>query len=124
MGIYQEHVLPHFQDVVMGRKPVREVHARVCEGLRGEVVEIGFGTGLNARYYPAEVTKVLAVEPSKVCMRLAEPRIARTPTAVEFRASPANTSTSHREASTQCSRPGPSARSPTWHRRWRRSAAS
>ena len=84
MGVYQEQVLPRFQDVVMSRKPVREVRARVCEGLRGEVVEVGFGTGLNARYYPAEVTRVLAVEPSKVCMRLAEPRIARTPAAVDF----------------------------------------
>jgi len=47
-------------------------------------VEIGFGTGLNAPYYPAEVTKIFAVEPSKVCMRLAQPRITRTPVAVEL----------------------------------------
>lgn len=84
MGVYQEQVLPRFQDVVMGRKAAREVRSRVCEGLRGEVVEIGFGTGLNAPYYPAEVTKILAVEPSKVCMHLAEPRIGRTPVTVEL----------------------------------------
>jgi ubiquinone/menaquinone biosynthesis C-methylase UbiE len=78
MGIYQDQVLPRFQDKVMARKPNREVRARVCAGLRGEVVEIGFGTGLNARYYPPEVTKVLAIEPSLVCMRIAEPRIAKS----------------------------------------------
>ncbi len=67
----------------MARKPTREVRARVCAGLSGEVVEIGFGTGLNTRYYPAEVTKVMAIEPPAVCMRIAEPRIARSSVPVE-----------------------------------------
>ena len=47
-------------------------------------MEVGFGTGLNAPYYATTITKVLAVEPSRVCMRLAEDRIASTPVAVEF----------------------------------------
>ena len=83
MGFYREQVLPRFQDKVMARNATRPVRARVCAGLHGEVVEVGFGTGLNARYYPAEVTKVLAVEPSGVCMRIAEPRIARSAAPVE-----------------------------------------
>jgi ubiquinone/menaquinone biosynthesis C-methylase UbiE len=68
----------------MDRKATREVRARICNGLSGEVVEVGFGTGLNAAYYPKEVTKVLAVEPSTVCMRLAEPRIAKVSAPVEL----------------------------------------
>jgi ubiquinone/menaquinone biosynthesis C-methylase UbiE len=48
------------------------------------VVEVGFGTGLNARYYPAAVTKVVAIEPSRVCMRIAQPRIAKSPVPVEY----------------------------------------
>jgi ubiquinone/menaquinone biosynthesis C-methylase UbiE len=84
MGFYQEQILPRFQDKVMARKPTREVRARVCEGLRGEVVEVGFGTALNTRYYPSEVTKVVAIEPSRVCMRIAEPRIAKSSVPVEY----------------------------------------
>jgi ubiquinone/menaquinone biosynthesis C-methylase UbiE len=68
----------------MNREGAREVRGRVCAGLGGEIVEVGFGTGLNARYYPSGVTKVWAVEPSRVCMRLAEPRIARAKTPVEL----------------------------------------
>ena len=47
-------------------------------------MEIGFGTGLNAPFYPDGLTKVLAVEPSTVCMRIAEPRINRTSAQVEL----------------------------------------
>jgi ubiquinone/menaquinone biosynthesis C-methylase UbiE len=83
MGIYQDQLLPRLQDKVMARKPNREVRARVCAGLRGDVVEVGFGTGLNARYYPPEVNRVFAIEPSSVCMRIAAPRIARSSVPVE-----------------------------------------
>ncbi len=83
MGIYQDKILPRLQDKAMGRKQLGVVRSRVCAGLSGEVVEIGFGTGLNTRYYPRQVTRVSAIEPSAVCMHIAEPRIARTSVAVE-----------------------------------------
>lgn len=84
MGIYQEQVLPRFQDLVMRRRAMRPVRARVCRGLRGDVVEIGFGTGLNAPFYPPGLSKVAAVEPSRVCMRIAERRIDETPVEIEL----------------------------------------
>jgi len=84
MGIYREQLLPRGQDFVMRRKPYGPARSRVCEGLSGTVVEVGFGTGLNARYYPAEVTKVIAIEPSAVCQHIAQPRIENSSTAVEF----------------------------------------
>ncbi len=40
------------------------LRARVCAGLAGDIVEIGFGAGLNQPYLPPEVTGVWAVEPS------------------------------------------------------------
>jgi ubiquinone/menaquinone biosynthesis C-methylase UbiE len=48
----------------------------VCGGLHGRVLEIGFGSGLNLRHYPAGVTEILIVEPSAVALRLAQPRLA------------------------------------------------
>ena len=82
MGIYRDQVLPRLQDKVMNRKGTRDVRNRVCAGLTGDVVEVGFGTGLNVRHYPPEVTRVFAVEPSRVCMQLAEVRIARSDVSV------------------------------------------
>jgi ubiquinone/menaquinone biosynthesis C-methylase UbiE len=83
MGFYQEQVLPRIQDKAMNRKVTREVRARVCAGLSGEVLEVGFGTGLNARHYPSAVTRILAIEPSRVCLRIAEPRVTESGHQVE-----------------------------------------
>ena len=55
MGFYTEQLLPRFQDKVMDRKDMRQVRARVCSGLSGQVVEVGFGTGLNTPHYPTHL---------------------------------------------------------------------
>jgi ubiquinone/menaquinone biosynthesis C-methylase UbiE len=36
---------------------------RMLSGLRGRVIEVGAGTGVNFAHYPAEVAEVVAVEP-------------------------------------------------------------
>ncbi|MEU6659070.1 methyltransferase domain-containing protein [Streptomyces sp. NPDC046821] len=81
MGFYAEQVLPRIIDVACGVKAARPLRRRVCEGLRGQVVEIGFGTGHNVPYYPPAVEGVMAIEPSDVGWRLAADRIgaARVP---------------------------------------------
>ena len=84
MSIYANQVLPRLQDRAMNRHGLREVRARVCAGLSGKVVEIGFGTGLNVAYYPPQVEKVFAIEPSPVCMNLAHRRIAKSATPIEL----------------------------------------
>jgi ubiquinone/menaquinone biosynthesis C-methylase UbiE len=84
MGYYYENVLPRLLNKAADTKVAREARGRVCEGLHGEVVEIGFGSGLNVSHYPPEVTKVVAIEPSAVSMQLAGPRIATSSAHVEL----------------------------------------
>ena len=78
MGLYTQHVLPRIVDVVCNLKQAHPQRRRVCEGLAGEVVEIGFGSGLNVPYYPAAVTSVAAVEPADVGWKLAAKRLHET----------------------------------------------
>ena len=76
MGFYDNEILPRLTNVLLGNKDFAKVRAEVCEGLRGDVVEVGFGSGLNLPYLPSEVQGVWAVEPSGTATKLAAKRIA------------------------------------------------
>ena len=75
MGLYRDRVLPRITDIACGAKNAEPLRRRVCEGLAGEVVEIGFGSGHSVPFYPATVTHVAAVEPSDLAWKLAEERV-------------------------------------------------
>ncbi len=77
MGWYTERVLPHIIEFTCAGKRMEPVRRPAMEGLRGTVVEIGFGSGPNVGLYPADVERVLAVEPSRKARELAERRMAK-----------------------------------------------
>ena len=78
MGLYADHVLPRIVNAACGMKSAEPFRQRVAAGLAGEVVEIGFGSGLNVPHYPSAVTAVSAVEPSDVGWKLAGERVRRS----------------------------------------------
>jgi ubiquinone/menaquinone biosynthesis C-methylase UbiE len=82
VGFYGDHVLPRCVNLACASKIAHEQRARVCAGLAGEVVEIGFGSGHNVAHYPRAVTSVSAVEPADVAWELAEKRVRATATPV------------------------------------------
>jgi ubiquinone/menaquinone biosynthesis C-methylase UbiE len=83
MGLYADQVLPRIINVACGMKANAELRQRVCEGLHGQVVEIGFGSGHNVPFYPDTVTGVAAVEPADLGWKLAGKRLAETSVPVE-----------------------------------------
>jgi ubiquinone/menaquinone biosynthesis C-methylase UbiE len=83
MGLYGEHVLPRVVDVMCGLKNAAPLRRRVCAGLEGRVVELGFGSGHNAPFYPEAVERVAAIEPADLGWRLAEKRVRATRVPVE-----------------------------------------
>jgi SAM-dependent methyltransferase len=83
MGLYREHVLPRIADVACNVKSAEPQRRRVCAGLAGEVVEIGFGSGLNVAFYPPSVTRVAAIEPADLGWKLAGKRLQATDIPVE-----------------------------------------
>ena len=76
MGLWVERVVPRIVDVACGMTSNEPMRRRVCAGLTGEVVELGFGSGHNVPLYPPAVTRVAAVEPADLAWRLAGERLA------------------------------------------------
>lgn len=83
MGVYAEHVLPRLLNVAGGVKSVGPLRRRVCEGLHGQVVEIGFGTGHNVPFYPDAVSEVNAIEPADLAWKIARKHLAEASVPVQ-----------------------------------------
>jgi ubiquinone/menaquinone biosynthesis C-methylase UbiE len=84
MGLWNDQVLPRLTDRLLGVEAVRRARAEVCTGLAGDVLELGFGSGLNVPHYPAPVTGVWAVDPSAVGRRLAHRRVSDSAVPVQY----------------------------------------
>jgi ubiquinone/menaquinone biosynthesis C-methylase UbiE len=79
VGLYGDHVLPRLLNAACGSKELHELRERACAGLAGDIVEIGFGSGLNISHYPRAVTRVDAVDPADASWRMAADRIKASP---------------------------------------------
>ena len=82
VGFYSRHLRPRLHAVSLNDRVTGEVRSRVCAGLRGDVLEIGYGSGLNQPHLPPAVTGVWAIEPSVTALRLSQERRAASPVPV------------------------------------------
>ncbi len=78
MRLWDEWALPRLTDRTLDTEQIHALRHEVCLGLRGKVVELGFGSGPNIGHYPREVASVAAVEPSDAGWRLSARRRATT----------------------------------------------
>jgi ubiquinone/menaquinone biosynthesis C-methylase UbiE len=69
----------------MDRPFLAKHRQRLLATADGEVLEIGFGTGLNLPHYPAQVRKITTVDPNVGMHRLAQRRIKRSKIEVDQR---------------------------------------
>jgi ubiquinone/menaquinone biosynthesis C-methylase UbiE len=76
--------LPHLIDLAMRNKDAARLRAAWIPQARGEVLEIGVGSGLNLPFYSSEVHQVRGVDPSPELQRMAQMRAANVPIRVEF----------------------------------------
>ena len=85
MGLYSRLVFPRLCDWVMNDPRMAELRHELLADVGGEVLEIGFGTGLNLPHYPEHVRRITTVDPNPGMNRLARRRIAEAGIAVDGR---------------------------------------
>jgi ubiquinone/menaquinone biosynthesis C-methylase UbiE len=66
MGIYGRHIFPRLMDWVMSGQAFQQLRADLLKDARGDVLEIGFGTGLNLPHYPPTISRLSAVDPANL----------------------------------------------------------
>jgi ubiquinone/menaquinone biosynthesis C-methylase UbiE len=83
MGLYERVIFPRVLDFVMSQPPFEAQRSVALARATGEVLEVGFGTGLNLRHYPPAVRKVVAVDPADLLPQRVSQRIEQAVVPVE-----------------------------------------
>jgi ubiquinone/menaquinone biosynthesis C-methylase UbiE len=78
MGFYSRLILPRLCDWSMQNPRIERLRRDVLSEVDGEILEIGFGTGLNLEHYPEHVRHLTAVDPAVGMTRIARRRIQRS----------------------------------------------
>ena len=84
MGLYAKYVLPRIIDLAMRNEETARLRAAWIPLARGEVLEVGIGSGLNLPFYSPEVQRIYGVDPSIELQQMARGRTVAEPVEVEF----------------------------------------
>lgn len=85
MSWYDEKILPRLIDLACGVRPARKQREKIVPRASGDVLEIGFGSGLNLEHYDRHrVRRLWGLEPAPGMRRLAAKAIRATGLDVEL----------------------------------------
>lgn len=78
MGFYSRVIFPRLCDLALDNPWLAERRREALATSEGEILEIGFGTGLNLACYPESVRRITAIDPNEGMMRRASKRAEKT----------------------------------------------
>jgi SAM-dependent methyltransferase len=75
-GLYTKIIFPRFLELSVGGNTFAKERIETLQSVHGEVLEVGFGTGLNLSHYPAGVTRLVALDPEEMLPAKVSQRVA------------------------------------------------
>lgn len=75
MGLYSDFLFPWCVDKFMSDPAFNRIRQRLLAPVDGNVLEIGFGTGLNLPYYPKQINKLSTIDSNSAMRKWAQKRI-------------------------------------------------
>ncbi|VEP15630.1 Methyltransferase type 11 [Hyella patelloides LEGE 07179] len=85
MGFYSENIFPYLLDWSLSDPNLAVHRQEILADVKGEVLEIGFGTGLNLSYYPESLKNIVTVEVNSQVNKLAQKRLQSSNITVDCR---------------------------------------
>lgn len=82
--LYAKNIFPRLLELSVGGKTFVKARTQTLKSVRGKVLEVGFGTGLNLPHYPAGVTHLVALDPEEMLPAKVSKRIAAASFPVEW----------------------------------------
>ena len=85
MGFYSDVIIPIFYDSSMDSTKINEGRKSILSRITDEeILEIGFGTGINLQFYPGVVKKIIGVDINKGMTKKAGNKILESQNKVEL----------------------------------------
>ncbi len=78
MNLYSQVIFPRLLDWSMSGPVQGSYRQTLLSHVKGDILEIGFGTGLNLPHYPKSVKKITVIEPNRGMGSLARRRMAES----------------------------------------------
>jgi len=76
VGLYDKYILPHLLNCTCNQKPFVHQRRKVVPLAKGNILEIGIGSGLNIPFYEAEgIDKIWGIDPSEELIAMAKNQV-------------------------------------------------
>ena len=85
MSFYSNLVIPYCIDLAMSGSDLERYRRELLQDVAGEILELGFGTGLNLPYYPDKIDKITTIDPNPGMRKRAQSRIETSGITVDYK---------------------------------------
>jgi ubiquinone/menaquinone biosynthesis C-methylase UbiE len=86
MSLYSQYIFPYLLEMSFAQPEFERLRRETLANICDEILEIGFGTGLNLLHYPAHVRRIQVVEPEPRLNARAQERATQSGIAIEMHA--------------------------------------